>query len=188
MKNILLSKLLIISSAIVLTACGGGNSSSSSSSTSYYGSIYVNTVNGAGGITANYKSQGEADIAAYNLCTTYANNLTGCMKLVDFGTAMCGALARSINSRGSYIFGTGTSSAAELAQALAITQCVGNGGTNCQIGLSLCNDNGKSNSSLFGVVKQSDTDLAAIKNGEIIEQGGALGAELQAFPTGENNN
>jgi hypothetical protein len=187
MKNTLLSKLLIIFAAVNLSACGGGGSSSGSSTTDYYGSIYVNTQNGGAAIVANYTSQNAADTAALNSCIS-TSRTNSCIKAVDFGTAQCGALARSVNTTYSGKFGTGTSSAAEIAQANALSKCVTNGGTNCQILLSLCNDNGKSNNSLFGLVTQSDADLVAIKNGEMTEQGGALDAGWLASPSGENSN
>ncbi len=144
-------KIILIACAVsLLAACGGGNSGSTGSSsaqTLYYGSIYVNTLNGRAGLAYNYTSQAEADSAASNLCYTRTDG-SKCELLLTFGTGRCGALARGSEPDGFapyyyYTFSAESSSAVETAKASALTGCKKAGGGSCKIELSACNSNGK---------------------------------------------
>ena len=142
--------LLFSLATLVLTSCGGGNSGSTGSSstqTLLYGSIYVNTFNGRGAITADYKSQAEADSAASDSCYTRTDG-SKCERLLTFGTGRCGAAARGYNYNGAtfqydFVFSAESSSAVETARASALAGCIKAGGGSCEIVASACNGNGK---------------------------------------------
>ena len=146
-------KIILVACLIgLLAACGGGNSGSnstgsSSTQTLYYGSIYVNTLNGRSAITTDYPSQAAADSAASNTCYTRTDG-SKCELLLTFGTGRCGALAGGSEPSGFapyyyYTFSADSSSAAETAQASALAGCKKAGGGSCKIVLSACNSNGK---------------------------------------------
>lgn len=169
MKNTLLSKLLIISAALFLSACGGGGDSGSSTPAPTYGSIYVNITNGGAGISSNYPSQAEADTAAQNICYTYSLSNRACYLEIQFGANSCGALARSVQTGYSGKFGAGTASSGSVAESIAISRCLANGGTNCSIGLSMCNGSGTPSSRLSGITtgnSDSGTASPSISQGE----------------------
>lgn len=146
-----LKKIFAICTSLVaasmLVACGGGGDSSSSSNSAFNGSIYVNTFNGRAGITTDASSQAEADTLASNACYTPTDG-SKCTRLLTFGTAMCGAVARGSTYNPStyqygYTFSAESSYAAETARANALAGCQKSGAVSCTVVTSRCNSNGK---------------------------------------------
>lgn len=113
-----------------MTGCGGGGEDGGSAFTPpSYGAIALNAVTGAGGITANYASQSLANSEAIKLCTG------ACTVVLEFGSLMCGALARSTN----LAYGWASNSKKSNAESTALSNCVSQGGKECVIVLSQCN-------------------------------------------------
>ena len=146
--------LLAACIATLLAACGGGGDSGSSSTpapattpvevAATYGSIYVNSLLGAG-MTARYASQAEANAVAKSYCvsasSTSASALTCDLKL-EFGKDLCGALYRSANSATTGAWGAASDGSAVTAEAKALASCKSYGGTNCTFTWSACNGAG----------------------------------------------
>jgi hypothetical protein len=117
---------------ILLTACGGGGSDGGFDSYTppSYGSIAINQNTGAGGIATSYSSQSSANSNALKQCGS------SCNTVLEFGSYMCGALARSDNM----IFGWASNSYKSSAESNAMNGCTSRGGIRCQIVLSNCNN------------------------------------------------
>lgn len=96
------------------------------------GSIALNTVTLDAGITVNYPTQEEADAAAISTCGGSA-----CVTVLRFsGERVCGALARATNRA----VGVGSGGSLDAARSQALAQCAAQGGLDCAVGLSKCND------------------------------------------------
>ena len=125
------TKLVIVAvAAALLTACGGEGGSDAYVPPSY-GSIALNRTNGAAGITANYSSQGDANSNAIDTCGA------GCATVFEFGSYLCGALARGSN----FTYGWASSSRKSNAEGDALSTCQARGGISCVVVLAECNSN-----------------------------------------------
>jgi hypothetical protein len=131
MKKIIYAVLLATSTAM-LVACGGGGSDGGFDyyTPPSYGSIAINQNTGAGGIATNYGSQSSANSNALKQCGS------SCNTVLEFGSYMCGALARSDN----LAFGWASDSRKSSAESNAVNACSSRNGIRCQIVLSNCND------------------------------------------------
>lgn len=109
--------------AVALVGCGGGGDYD------YYGAIAINSVTRAGGISANYQSQGDANSAALGQCGG------GCTVAATFGNGSCGAVARGTDGAVGYA----VASSKSQAESGALSQCRSVGGVACEIRLSACN-------------------------------------------------
>lgn len=110
----------------ILGGCGGG----SDDAAGIYGSIALNLTTKAGGITARYGTQAEANNAAINQCGV------GCATVLEFwGSGQCGAVARGTN----FALGWASDGSQSRAESSAIAKCTSAGGTFCTIQLSMCN-------------------------------------------------
>ena len=114
----------------LMTACGGGEIGSDEYIAPSYGSIATNRITGRGGITANYSWQGGANSNAIDSCGA------GCATVLEFGSYMCGALARGNGPT----FGWASHSRKSNAEGDALSACTTRGGVNCVVVLSECND------------------------------------------------
>jgi hypothetical protein len=124
--------LLVVPIILLLVACGGGEDGGFGLFTPpTYGAIAVNTETGSGGITANYKSQGEASSAAIMQC-----GLLNCKVVLEYGSNMCAALARGSNG---VVFGWASDSSRSDAKSKALNQCTLNRGIGCEVKLDQCN-------------------------------------------------
>ncbi len=131
MKKCIYAMLLLISS-LVLAACGGDGEDGGLDyyMPPSYGSIAINQNTGAGGITTSYSGQSIANSNALKQCGN------SCITVLEFGSYMCGALARSDNM----VFGWASDSKKSNAESSAINGCISRNGIRCQIALSNCND------------------------------------------------
>jgi len=117
---------------VIVSGCGGGGTEDSFVYIPpSYGSIAINSVTGAAGISANYSSQNEANNAALGYC-----GVINCQTALQFGSNMCGALARANNR---VIFGWASNSNLSDAKANSITQCINANGIGCAVILDKCN-------------------------------------------------
>lgn len=125
-----LKRLLQATALTSIVACGDGSDGGASFDipTFYYGSIALNQVSGAAGISSNYTSQSSANSNALRTCGS------GCITVLEFGNNQCGALARS-----SLSFGWASNTNQGKAEGNAISQCIVNNGKNCAVLLSQCN-------------------------------------------------
>ena len=125
----LFSALLFV---LALFGCGGGGDLGGifTPPPSYYGSIAINPQTKAGGITARYTSQSEADLEAAKLC-----GLINCNIVLRFDTGLCAALARGSNGA----LGWASDRSNSDSRQSAINQCQINGGTACEVLLNECN-------------------------------------------------
>ena len=130
MKNI---SVLLFAMVLTLTACGGGDEGGSDDLSYYtppsYGSIATNSITKAAAISSDYGGQSAANSNAISTCGS------GCTTALEFGSYMCGALARGSNG----IFGWASNSRKSNAEGGALSQCTTRGGVNCAIVLSACN-------------------------------------------------
>ena len=117
-------------SIALITACGGGEIGSDEYIAPSYGSIATNRITGRGGIAANYSWQGGANSNAIDSCGA------GCATVLEFGSYMCGALARGNGPT----FGWASHSRKSNAEGDALSACKTRGGVNCVVVLSECND------------------------------------------------
>jgi hypothetical protein len=117
------SASLCLAVALALAGCGGGDDYN------YHGAIAINAITRAGGISANYQSQSEANNGALGQCGS------GCSVVATFGNGSCGAVARG--SDGAIGYSIGGSKA--QAESGALSQCRSVGGIACEIRLSACN-------------------------------------------------
>lgn len=116
--------------ASLLAGCGGGEGEGFDYfSPPTYGSIAINQNSGAGGMATSYSSQSSANSNALKQCGN------SCSTVLEFGSYMCGALARSDNS----VFGWASDRKKSSAEADAMSQCTSRNGIRCQIVLSDCN-------------------------------------------------
>lgn len=123
-------KLAMLFMAAAVAGCGGGGEDGGFAYTPpAFGAIALNSATGAGGITANYASQSLANSEAMKLCTG------SCTVVLEFGSLMCGALARSPNLR----YGWASNSKKSNAESTSLSNCASQGGTGCVIVLSECN-------------------------------------------------
>ncbi len=122
---------------LALAACGGSFSDPDKWTPDFgfewhSGSIALNTVTLEAGITANYPSQDEADAAAISTCGG-----APCTTVLRFsGERVCGALARATNRA----VGVGSGGSLDAARSQAVAQCAAQGGLDCAVVLSKCND------------------------------------------------
>lgn len=117
---------------VIVSGCGGGGTEDGFVYIPpSFGSIAINSVTGAAGISANYSSQNEANNAALGQC-----GVINCQTAIQFGSNMCGALARATNG---VIFGWATNSSSAGAKANSITQCINRNGVGCAVVLDQCN-------------------------------------------------
>lgn len=114
----------------LITACGGGEIGSDEYIAPRYGSIATNRITGSGAITANYSWQGGANSNAIDRCGA------GCATVLEFGSYMCGALARGNGPT----FGWASHSRKSNAEGDALSACTTRGGVNCVVVLAECND------------------------------------------------
>lgn len=114
---------------VLLTACGGEDGSDVYVPPGY-GSIALDKTTGRGGITSNYSSQGQANSNALDTCGA------GCATVFEFGSYMCGALARGTN----FTYGWASNSRKSNAEGDALSTCQARGGVSCSVVLSQCND------------------------------------------------
>lgn len=132
MKNSLqlLTAMLIL---VGLSSCGGGGEDGGDAIDYYtppsYGSIAINSTTKAAGITANYGSQSDANSQAKNSCGA------GCTTALEFGSFMCGALARGTNG----VIGWASNGSKSNAESTSVSQCTSRGGAGCGVLLSECN-------------------------------------------------
>jgi hypothetical protein len=132
MNKFIYAMLLLISS-LVLPACGGGGGEDGGFdyyTPPSYGSIAINQNTGAGGIATSYSGQSIANSNALKQCGS------SCITILEFGSYMCGALARSDN----LVFGWASDSKKSSAESNAMNSCISRSGVRCQIVLSNCND------------------------------------------------
>lgn len=115
-----------------LFGCGGGGDEGGFlvPEPDYYGAVAINQQTKAGGITARYRGQSEADFEASRLC-----GLINCSIVLRFDTGLCAAVARGSN----LALGWASDRSNTDARQKAINQCQGGGGTDCQIALNECN-------------------------------------------------
>ena len=124
-------KLFALSSVfVILTACGGGGDDFGFIELPTYGSIAVNPVTGAAGITTNYSTQNSANTEALKKCGL------GCLTAMEIKSYRCGALARAATKP---IFGWGSDSKLSDAKSKALSSCQNNNGIGCEIVLDGCN-------------------------------------------------
>lgn len=97
----------------------------------HYGSIALNPETFAGSITANQPSQETSDTKAIEVCGGGACKIV--LRYAGMGT--CGAIARAANWK----YGVSTGASREDAMAKALDACRGQGGLNCDPGLTDCN-------------------------------------------------
>ncbi len=130
MRKIKLACLALI--AVMLFGCGGGGDSGGIfiPPPSYYGAVAINPETKAGGITARYTRQSEADLEASKLC-----GLVNCNVVLRFDTGLCAAVARGSN----FALGWASDRSNSDARQSAINQCQINGGTACEVLLNECN-------------------------------------------------
>jgi len=122
---------LLAACTSTLIACGGGEDGGLDTYIPpSYGSIAINQNTGAGGIATNYSSQSSANSNALKQCGS------SCNTVLEFGSYMCGALARADN----LAFGWASNSKKSSAESSAMSQCTSRNGIHCQIVLSNCND------------------------------------------------
>lgn len=114
----------------LMTACGGGETGSDEYIAPSYGSIAINRITGKGRITSNYSWQGSANSNAIDGCGA------GCATVLEFGSYMCGALARGNGPT----FGWASHSRKSNAEGDALSACTTRGSVNCVVVLSACND------------------------------------------------
>jgi hypothetical protein len=128
MKLFKFSSLVLMS---CLTSCGGGDASGDGNiyTPPSYGSIAINQTTKAGGIATNYGSQSDANSHAVTACGS------GCNSVLEFGSYMCGALARGSNGS----LGWASNSRQSNAEGDALSQCRAYSGLNCVVLLSNCN-------------------------------------------------
>jgi hypothetical protein len=131
MKKYIYEMVLLIPT-MMLTACGGGGEDGGFDSFTppSYGSIAINQNTGAGGIATSYSSQSSANSNALKQCGA------SCNTVLEFGSYMCGALARSDN----LVFGWASDSKKSSAESNAMNGCTSRNGIRCQIVLSNCNN------------------------------------------------
>lgn len=116
--------------ASLLAGCGGGEGEEFDYfSPPTYGSIAINQNSGAGGMATSYSSQSSANSNALKQCGN------SCSTVLEFGSYMCGALARADN----LAFGWANDRKKSSAEADAMSQCTSRNGIRCQIVLSDCN-------------------------------------------------
>lgn len=116
--------------ASLLAGCGGGEGEEFDYfSPPTYGSIAINQNSGAGGMATSYSSQSSANSNALKQCGN------SCSTVLEFGSYMCGALARADN----LAFGWASDRKKSSAEADAMSQCTSRNGIRCQIVLSDCN-------------------------------------------------
>jgi hypothetical protein len=127
-----LKYLIICCSSFVLIGCGGEGDLGGifTPSPNYYGAVAINPQTKAGGITARYAKQSEADLEAAKLC-----GLINCNIVLRFDTGLCAALARGSNGA----LGWASDRSNSDARQLATNQCQINGGTECVVLLNECN-------------------------------------------------
>ena len=119
-------KYVLVALLTVLFGCGGGGSGSDA----IYGSIAINASTKAGGITARYGSQADANIHAINKCGT------GCATVLEYwGIGQCAAVARGTN----FAMGWSNGNTQAQADSNAVAKCNSAGGLSCTIKLSMCN-------------------------------------------------
>ena len=118
--------------ASLLAGCGGGGEGEGFDyfTPPTYGSIAINQNTGAGGMATSYGSQSSANNNALKQCGD------SCNVVLEFGSYMCGALARSDN----LAFGWASDRKKSSAESIAMSQCTSRNGNRCQIVLSNCND------------------------------------------------
>lgn len=127
--------LAIVALMSTLISCGGGGEDGGygllSPQINYYGAIAVNTTTGAAGITANYRSQSEANTGAQMQC-----GLFSCNVVLEYGPNMCAAVARGTNG---VVLGWASDRSLSDAKSKALNQCALNRGIGCEIKLEQCN-------------------------------------------------
>jgi hypothetical protein len=127
------TKIIFISmSVFTLLGCGGGGDIGGLyvPEPDYYGAVAINPQTKAGGITARYTKQSEADFEASKLC-----GIINCNIVLRFDTGLCAAVARSSNMA----LGWASDRSNSDARQKATNQCQVNGGTDCQVLLNECN-------------------------------------------------
>lgn len=120
--------ILAISLVAILASCGGGGDGADYAPP-LYGAIALNRTNGAAAMSLNHEWQSDANDAAVRKCGT------NCVKVLEFGSYECAALARGSN----LAFGWANNSRKPNAENDARDQCVAHGGLNCVVKLSDCN-------------------------------------------------
>lgn len=121
-------KYVLLPLLTVLFGCGGGGNGSGSDA--IYGSIAINASTKAGGITARYGSQADANSNAINKCGT------GCATVLEYwGIGQCAAVARGTN----FAMGWSNGNTQSQADSNAVAKCNSAGGLSCTIELSMCN-------------------------------------------------
>jgi hypothetical protein len=117
--------------AFLVSACGGGEEGGFDFiPLPTYGSIAINKQNGRAAITANYASQKEANREAISTCGI------DCEIAMEFGSNLCGALARAGNEP---TFGWASDTRLSDAKSKALNQCSQSGGKQCSVVLDKCN-------------------------------------------------
>jgi hypothetical protein len=127
-------KFIVMSLSIfTLLGCGGGEGDYGDfyiPEPDYYGAVAINPQTKAGGITARYAKQSEADFEASKLC-----GFINCNIVLRFDTGLCAAVSRGSNMA----LGWASDRSNSDARQKATNQCQINGGTDCQILLNECN-------------------------------------------------
>jgi len=121
MKKILSLLLALISASLI--GCGGGGDGGD-----LYGSLAVNRVTNAAGISAQWDSQAKANNTALSQCGA------GCVVVMEFANGQCAALARGSNMS----MGWATGSSKADASQKAVSQCVAYSGIACVALLAEC--------------------------------------------------
>ena len=119
-KNSLLFSVVI---STLLIGCGGGGDGGD-----LYGSLAVNRVTKAAGISALWDSQAKANNTALSQCGA------GCEVVMEFANGQCAALARGTNMS----LGWATGSSKADASQKAVSQCQTYSGIGCAALLAEC--------------------------------------------------
>jgi hypothetical protein len=124
MKKIVFAFSVVFSTLLI--GCGGGGDGGDGDS---YGSLAVNSVTKAAGISAQWESQAKANNTALSQCGA------GCAVVMEFGNGQCAALARGSNMA----MGWSTGSSKADASQKAVSQCQTYSGIGCVVLLAECN-------------------------------------------------
>ena len=122
MKKIVFVLSVVISTLLI--GCGGGGDIDN-----LYGSLAVNRVTKAAGISALWESQAKANNTALSQCGA------GCEVVMEFANGQCAAFARGSNGSMGWAIG---SSKADASQK-AVSQCQTYSGIGCVVLLAECN-------------------------------------------------
>ena len=121
-----MKKIVFVFSVLIATfliGCGGGGDGGD-----LYGSLAVNRVTKAAGISALWDSQAKANNTALSQCGA------GCEVVMEFANGQCAALARGSNMS----MGWSTGSSKAEASQKAVSQCVAYSGIACVALLAEC--------------------------------------------------